>query len=100
MHGLFFYPPPAALYYAAIAWLPRGVGCGVNACLCVVLAGWNAWVLRDLTGGKVSWAVGTLVILAFPPFFANYALGQNAMPSMTVVVTPTLRIPPTCTAIL
>ncbi len=85
--GVFFYPPPAAFYYAAIAWLPRGVGCGVNACLCVVFAAWNAWLLRDLTGGKVSWAAGTLVILAFPPFFANYALGQNAMLSMTVVVT-------------
>ncbi len=86
-YGVFFYPPPASLYYAALAWLPRRVGCAANAVLCVVLAIWCARCLSELFGRRVSGSVALIAILAFPPFFANYALGQNAMLTMAVVVT-------------
>ncbi len=86
-HGVFFYPPPAGLFYAAFGWMARAPACTVHALMCVLLAVYSGRLLNRLTGDGVPWGLSTLMILAFPPFFANYSIGQNAMVTMAIVLT-------------
>jgi len=83
--GCFNYPPPAAVGYALIAWLPMGTAAIVNAYASIFLAVLAALLLAAARPGLGASALG-LAILAYPPFFVNLAIGQNAAYSLAVLL--------------
>ncbi len=86
MFGCFNYPPPAALAYAGVAWLPMGTAAVVHAYLSIAVALVAAWLLARAVGRPVLGAVLSLAVLAHPAFFVNLSLGQNAVFTMAVVL--------------
>lgn len=75
--GAFFYPPTAALAYAALGWLPVVMAKMVMGGLALVAAGLAAFSLSRLGQGRLhlTWII-VLLALA-PPFFYDFGLGQN-----------------------
>jgi hypothetical protein len=85
--GVFFYPPPTALGYAMFAWLPMQSAATAASVFAVLLAAYCSLVLKWVSGNRLSWATGLLFLLAYPPFFYNFALGQNGIVTLAVVMT-------------
>ncbi|MCG3136423.1 MAG: hypothetical protein HJJLKODD_00256 [Phycisphaerae bacterium] len=77
--GCFNYPPPMAYYYALLAWLPRSTAAVANALLNLLLAGLLIRVVKSNLFPTVWQGWVAIAVLAYYPFFANYALGQNAV---------------------
>ena len=86
MFGCFNYPPPAALAYALVAWLPVGTAAVVQAYLNIALALAVAWLLAAALGRPCRGVAFALAVLAYPAFFINLSLGQNAVFTMAVVL--------------
>ncbi|MBN2561499.1 MAG: DUF2029 domain-containing protein [Phycisphaerae bacterium] len=84
--GCFNYPPPAAVAYAALAWMPMATAAVVNAYLSLGLALLFAWLLARSLHVRLTWLPVAIAILAYPPFFINLSLGQNAVISMCVLI--------------
>ncbi len=85
--GAFFYPPPTAVGYALLGWLPLASAAVVNAYLNIaatLLLGWL--VSRRLGLGDPSFPLAALAILVHPACFATVSLGQNALLSLVVIV--------------
>jgi len=87
MYGVFYYPPPMALYYAGFGWLPRYPASVAHAIISVLLAGWCAWLINRITDSRMPRSAALLAILLYPPFFYNYSLGQNAMLTLAIILT-------------
>ncbi|MCP4250200.1 MAG: DUF2029 domain-containing protein [bacterium] len=83
--GCFNYPPPAALYYAAYAWLPMGTAAVLHAYVTIGLALATAWLLARSLAGRVAWTTVAVAVLVYPPFFVNLSLGQNAVVTLAVL---------------
>ncbi len=111
--GCFNYPPPAALAYAPLSWMPMGTAAIVNAYLTIALIFVIAWMLirperlaahdkRENRGSETpflaarptgetpvpqfrhwllasAWPLVVVAFLAYPPFFINLSIGQNAV---------------------
>ena len=86
MFGCFNYPPPAALAYSLVAWLPVGTAAVVQAYASIALALTVAWLLAAALGRPRRGAAFALAVLAYPAFFINLSLGQNAVFTMAVVL--------------
>jgi hypothetical protein len=87
MFGCFNYPPPAALAYAALAWMPMGAAAVVHAYISIAVAVLVAWLLARTLGRPGNGVAGMAVaVLAYPAFFINLSLGQNAVFTMAVVL--------------
>lgn len=84
--GGFFYPPPTALGYAALAWLPMRHAAVVNAYLNLALALIVAVVLAKVLRNRLPWYTISIALLAYPPFFVNLSLGQNGIISLVLLV--------------
>ncbi len=82
--GVFFYPPQAAFYYAAVGWLPRATAGMVNALVTLGLTLGIAALVARVSGALQ--ATVLLALLLYPPFFFNYSLGQNAILTAAVIV--------------
>ncbi|MFQ5489335.1 MAG: glycosyltransferase family 87 protein, partial [Phycisphaerae bacterium] len=84
--GCFNYPPPAALAYATLAWLDMPTAAVVHAFLNVAVAVLVAfWFCRHVGRGEHG-ATMALAVLAYPAFFVNLSIGQNAVWSTSVGV--------------
>lgn len=83
--GVFFYPPPAALFYGAFGRLPLDAAARANALLTLALVSLVAWLLHDLTGRRIPPWVPLALLLAHPAVFFNYALGQNGVATLALV---------------
>lgn len=84
--GCFNYPPPAALGYATLAWMPMRTAAVVNAYLNLALAVFIAWRFARGLAPHVAWPAAAVAILAHPAFFYNLGLGQNAVWSLAVIL--------------
>lgn len=84
--GCFNYPPPAALAYAALAWMPVGTAAVVHAYLTLGLVVLIAWLLAGSLDPRPDWGLVGVAILAYPPFFITLSVGQNSLVSMLVLV--------------
>jgi hypothetical protein len=84
--GCFNYPPPAALAYAALAWMPVGTAAVVHAYLTLALVVLIAWLLAGSLDPRPEWALVGVAILAYPPFFVTLSVGQNSVVSMLILV--------------
>lgn len=84
--GLFFYPPMAALLYAPLGSLSLNTAAGVMALLNLGLILLVAWGLYLLLEKRLTYAVLLLALLLYPAIFFNYALGQNGIVSLAIVV--------------
>jgi hypothetical protein len=83
--GCFNYPPPTALLYALLAWLPMSTAAVVNAFATIALALVVSWMLARTLGAPASGVVVAIAVLAYPPFFINLSVGQNAVVTMAVL---------------
>lgn len=84
--GVFFYPPVAALFYAPLGRLPLTIAAGAMGLINIALVLATAWGLRQLTEKRVPYALLLLLLLTYPAIFFNYALGQNGIMSLSIVV--------------
>ncbi len=84
--GCFNYPPPTALGYAALAWMPMQQAAVVSALLTLLVTLGVGVMLVGLVGRGLTFPAATLAVLIYPPFFINLSLGQNAMWTMIVVL--------------
>ncbi|MEE8386571.1 MAG: glycosyltransferase family 87 protein [Dehalococcoidia bacterium] len=84
--GCFYYPPPTAVPYAALAWLPRPTAAVANAYLTLGLTLLLAGMLARNIDPRLPWAAVAAIILAYPPFFINLSLGQNGVFSTFLLV--------------
>jgi hypothetical protein len=85
--GMFWYPPPAALFYAPFGALPLTVAEPAQAILNVLLDLYVAYALYRLVRGRLRFgAIGLLVLLS-PAGFYSFALGQNGILTAAIVVT-------------
>ncbi len=84
--GCFFYPPPTAVAYSALAWMPMRTAAIVQAYLNIVLGVLIAWYFARRIHGGVPVAAAGLAILVYPPYFVTVALGQNSVVTMGLVL--------------
>ena len=84
--GGFFYPPPMALAYSTLAWLPMSTAAIVLAYVNIVLCLLLAWLVGKWLGGTATAAAVALAILAYPAYFVTVALGQNSVMAMGVIL--------------
>ncbi len=84
--GCFNYPPPAAVGYALVAWLPMSTAAMVNAYASILLAVMAAFLLAGVIRPGVGASALGLAVLAYPPFFVDLAIGQNAAYTLTVLL--------------
>lgn len=83
--GLFFYPPPGGLAYAPFGLLPPSAGAKAAALAALAGAVGAAALLRGLAPA-LSLPARLALILAFPGFFYSFALGQNGIFSLIVLL--------------
>jgi hypothetical protein len=83
--GGFFYPPPMAVAYSTLAWLPMATAAVVLAYMNIVCGLVLAWLVARWLGSNASTAAIGLAILACPAFFVTVALGQNAVMTTGVI---------------
>ncbi len=84
--GCFNYPPPAALGYAALAWMPVSTAAIVNAFLNISLGLLCGYLLALALEMRHRWPLFALALLLYPAFFVNLSVGQNAMITLAVVL--------------
>lgn len=84
--GCLNYPPPAAVYYSMLAWMPLQLASIVNAYATLVLTLVVAFVFARALEPPVAWAVPGIALLLYYPYFANFALGQNAVLTAALLV--------------
>ncbi len=84
--GGFFYPPPMALAYSTLAWLPMSTAAIVLAYVNIVLGLLLAWLVARWLGSSASEAAVALAILVYPAYFMTVALGQNSVMTMGVIL--------------
>ncbi len=84
--GVFFYPPVAALFYTPLGSLPLTTAAGIMGLINITLVLVLTWGLHQLVEKRVSYALLLLLLLTYPAIFFNYALGQNGIMSLTIVV--------------
>ena len=83
--GCFYYPPPMAWFYALTAWLPLATAAVANAYINILLVLALSWWLSRGALNRPAWSAVCLAVLAFPPFFENLALGQNAVLTTAII---------------
>jgi hypothetical protein len=83
-YGAFNYPPPAAVLYGLVAWLPMKSAGLVQASLTLLLVPLVACTLRAVSPG-VGAAGAAVALLLHPAFFINLSLGQNALITVWVL---------------
>ena len=82
--GAFFYPPPAALFYAPLGALDLHRAGSLHAGLVLLAAGAVVGLLGRRTGlGPVG---AGLLTLTLPSFFFGYVLGQNGVYTLLVLL--------------
>jgi hypothetical protein len=85
--GMFWYPPPAALFYAPFGMLPLTMAEAAQAVLNLFLDLYVAYALYRLVRGRLRFgAIGLLVLLS-PAGFYSFALGQNGILTAAIAVT-------------
>jgi hypothetical protein len=85
--GVFFYSPVAPFLYAPLGALPLNLAAGVMGALNLALILLVAWGLWGILQKKLPYGLLLLLLLLYPPIFFNYALGQNGIVSLAIVVT-------------
>lgn len=85
MFGCFNYPPPAALAYAALAWLPLGKAAVLHAYLSIAAALATAWLLAIAVRRRDLAVPFAIILFVFPAFFINLSLNQNAVFTTLVI---------------
>jgi hypothetical protein len=85
--GMFWYPPPAALFYAPFGALPLTVAEAAQAGLNVFLDLYVAYALYRMVHGRVRFGAIGLLMLLSPAGFYSFALGQNGILTAAIVVT-------------
>jgi hypothetical protein len=81
------YPPIHALLFSPLATLPPRVSYRVVQALTLLLAFFNGWVIARMTRGRIWWPVAALGLMLFPGFGGAIDLGQNAVVSLTFLLT-------------
>lgn len=84
--GGFFYPPPTALAYSVLAWLPLRTAAVVLAYLNILLGVGMVWFLARRIHGRLSVGLVGLALLLYPAYFVTVALGQNSVVTLAVVL--------------
>lgn len=84
--GGFFYPPPAALAYSALAWLPMRQAAILLAYLNIAVGAGLAWYFARRIHGSMSVATAGLAFFLYPAYFVTVSLGQNAVFTLGVIL--------------
>lgn len=79
------YPPTMAMYMWPFAWLEPQAAHAVLVLIYAQLGLVTAWLLRDITGGKLSFGEAGLLVLLFPNFYGALILGQNAALTLLIL---------------
>ncbi len=86
MLGGFFYPPPAALAYSVLAWLPMRQAAILLAYLNIAVGAGLAWYFARRIHGRMSVATAGLAFFLYPAYFVTVSLGQNAVFTVGVIL--------------
>jgi hypothetical protein len=81
------YPPIHAVLFAPLAALRPPIAYRVFQTLCLALLLFDGWIIERLTEGRIWWPVALVFILVFPGCFGAVNLGQNAVLSVTLLLT-------------
>ncbi len=84
--GAFFYPPVTGLLYSPLGYLDPVIAQGVQAFINIGFGILSAWLLSDLIERRISFPMVILLLFLFPPFFFCFALGQNGIQTMGLVL--------------
>jgi hypothetical protein len=80
------YPPTMGLLMAPFAMLEPRAAFVVLALIYVQLAGLSAWLIHEITDGRLQLGEASLFVLAFPYLAMGLTIGQNSAFTLMVVV--------------
>ncbi len=84
--GAFFYPPPTGLLYASVSWLDLYQAQIAIGVLNILVGLWAVFMLQKLLGDRFSYGLILILLFTFPSFFYTYALGQNGVLTLAIVL--------------
>lgn len=80
------YPPTAGLLFLPLGLMPPKVAHTVANVLYLQMVVLCGWLLTIITGRRLVWGEGTLLVLLFPNTYQAILLGQNSVLSLTILL--------------